>query len=288
MTLIIILIGMAVEHFVSVSDEIRRLAWFEHYLHWLENRLAQYKLWNGAGGVICTLSLPLILLLIIDYGLKTLFSPLSLLFALAVLLYSLGPKYLNAQLDDYIDALEEGNKAEAEILASEFVTSDNPMEQEHLILESILVLANERLFGVLFWFIVLGPFGALLYRLASLLHFQQSGIHGNYADSARDLYDILNWPTARLLAIGHALSGDLVDAVEAWREVERQSLSVNEDVIKASGLGALSYQHPDPTDIELSLEDHNYWIHSLQGLLNRTLLVWLSVLGLMTLSGWLT
>ena len=288
MTLIIILIAMAVEHFISVSDEIRRFGWFEHYQHWVENRLAKYKIWNGAGGVICTLLIPLFLVILVGCSLRGLFLPLSLLFALAVLLYALGPKYLNAELDDYINALEKGNKDEAEILASEFVSSETSIEQEQIILESILIQANERLFGVLFWFIMLGPFGASLYRLASLLRTQQSGIHGNYADAARDLCDILNWPSARLLALSFALSGDLVDAVEAWRETERQSLSVNEDIIKASGLGALSYQHPDTTDVELSLEDHNYWIHSLQGLLNRTLLVWLTVLGLVTLCGWLT
>jgi len=288
MTLIIILIAMAVEHFISVSDEMRRLGWFEYYQHWVENHLAHYKIWNGAGGVICTLLLPLLLVIIIDSTLRELFLPLGLLFALSVLLYTLGPKYLNAELDDYIDALEKGNKDEAEILASEFVSSETSIKQEQIIFENIFVQANERLFGVLFWFIVLGPFGALFYRLAILLRIQQSDIHGNYADAARDLCDILNWPSARLLALGFALSGDLVDAIEAWRKVERQFLSANEDVIKACGLGSLSYQHPDATDVELSLEDHHYWIRSLQGLLNRTLLVWLSVLGLMTLSGWLS
>jgi len=216
MTLIIILIAMAVEHFISVSDEMRRLGWFEYYQHWVENHLAHYKIWNGAGGVICTLLLPLLLVIIIDSTLRELFLPLGLLFALAVLLYTLGPKYLNAELDDYSDALEKGNKDEAEILASEFVSSETSIKQEQIIFENIFVQANERLFGVLFWFIVLGPFGALLYRLAILLRIQQSDIHGNYADAARDLCDILNWPSARLLALGFALSGDLVDAIEAY------------------------------------------------------------------------
>lgn len=288
MTLIIILIGIAVEHFVSVSDKVRNRDWFEHYLHWLENHLGQYKLWNSAWGIICTLSLPLLLIILIDCGLSALFLPFSWLFALAVLLYSFGQKYLVTYLDDYINALDEGNQTEAEIIAGEFISGDAPLENEKNILETILIQANERLFAVLFWFIVLGPFGAMLYRLASLLRSLQIDIHGNYADAVRDLYDILNWPSARLMALGNALSGNMVDAVEAWRGVERQSLSVNKDVITASGLGALSYQHPGIDDIELSLEDHSYWIRSLQGLLNRTLLVWLTVLGIMTLSGWLS
>ena len=34
-------------------------------------------------------------------------------------------------------------------------------------------------------------------------------------------------------------------------------------------------------------EDYLELLHSLQSLLNRALLLWLSVLGIMTLSGWL-
>lgn len=288
MTLIILLIGLLVEHFAGVSDDIRRLDWFNQYVHWLENRLAQYKIWNGATGIIITLSGPLLIILLIDYVLLSLFMPLSLLFALAILLYSLGPKYLHPQLDDYIDALEAGDEARAEELAVEFLAKDDTSQQnEQGILENIFVQANERLFGVLFWFLVLGPFGALFYRLASLLRLEQMEIHGDYPDASRDLYNILNWPTARLLALGNALSGNLVDAFEAWGENEKNSLQVNEAVIKASGLGALQYRPQSSNADDTLAEDSGYWFRMVQGLLNRTLIVWLIVLGLMTLAGWL-
>jgi AmpE protein len=89
------------------------------------------------------------------------------------------------------------------------------------------------------------------------------------------------------LALGNALSGHLVDAFEAWGENEQKSLQVNEAVIKASGLGALQYQPQSSADNEALSEDNSYWIRMTQGLLNRTLIVWLIVLGLMTLAGWL-
>jgi membrane protein required for beta-lactamase induction len=141
---------------------------------------------------------------------------------------------------------------------------------------------------VLFWFIVLGPFGAMLYRLTCILRQQQHDIYGGYAESARDLYNILNWPTARLFSLGNALTGNMVEAMEAWREVEKQSFSVNEKIICASGLGSLDYQPPENADEDTLLNDRIYWLRALQGLLNRNLLAWLTILGLMTLSGWLT
>ncbi|MGH8119293.1 MAG: hypothetical protein ACRESK_01615, partial [Gammaproteobacteria bacterium] len=152
------------------------------------------------------------------------------------------------------------------------------------LLEGILVYANHRLFAVLFWFMVLGPCGAVLYRLATALLQQYQEIHGGYGDSARDLCNILDWPASRLFALGNALTGNMVDALEAWREVEQNSLTVNENIIRASGLGALNY-HPSGDETEHLLDDRIYWVRALQGMLNRTLLVWLTVLGLMTLSG---
>src|SRR3972149_1596582 len=93
----------------------------------------------------------------------------------------------------------------------------------------------------------------------------------------------------RTMMVHFRMTGNMVDAMEAWREAEKQSLSVNDDVICAGGLGALSYrQQEDAADDEFVLQDKIYWLHALQGLLNRTLLAWLTVLGIMTLSGWLT
>ena len=280
MTLIIILIGMAIEHFVGVADDMRRFAWFDQMVRWLENRLAEYPLWNGSFGVIITLLGPLVVVALISLLFTELFLPLGLIFALLILIYSLGPRYLNPQLDDLIDAMEsDSDEATIEQLMNAFGYSAKLGNDFRILLENILVEANERLFGVLFWFIVLGPLGAILYRLSCLLWRQQSDIHGGYAESCRDLYNILNWPTVRLMALGNALTGNMVDAIEAWHEKESLSLTDNEDILCASGLGALAYTDED------SPENRVTWLESLQGLLNRNLLAWLSILGLMTLSG---
>jgi AmpE protein len=287
MTLIIILIGMAFEHFVGVDDKLRRFAWFNDYVRWLENRLAQHSMWNGAGGVVITLAGPLLVVALITLALSNLFFPLALLFSLVVLVYSLGPRYLNPQLDELIEALEEGDWDRTRELMSAFSDDADSFQNDQEILENILIEANERLFGVLFWFIVLGPFGAMLYRLTCILREQQRDIHGRYAESAQDLYNILNWLPARLFTLGNAVTGNMVDAMEAWSESEKQSLAVNEEVICASGLGALSYQPQENVDDESILNDRIYWLRAVQGLLNRTLLAWLTVLGIMTLSGWM-
>ena len=287
MTLFIILLALVIEHFAGVADHMRSPDWFLRYVHALEQRCNRYPFWNGPAGVVITLAGPLFLLAVLIGVFLHFFYPMALVISLVCLLYSFGPGYLNAQLNDFVHALETGDLARIQQISSDFfMDKQDDGQSDRNLLEGILVQANNRYFAVLFWFIVLGPSGAILYRLTAVLVREQIDVRGGYGDSVRDLYNILNWPASRLLALGNALTGSMVDAMEAWRQVEQRSLAVNEDVIRASGLGALHYQ-PVENETEHLLDDRIYWIRALRGMLNRTLLVWLTVLLLMTLSGWL-
>ena len=286
MTLIILLCGLGLEYFLGVLDDVRRLKWFSRYSDWLENKLVQSRYWNSAGGIILTLAGPLLLVLLIDYGLKNVFFPLSYLFALAVLLNSIGPVFLNQTLTAYVEALDAEDDVQARHYAGELchaVAAPDPDKDEEEIIGRIFIEANERLYAVIFWFIVLGPFGAMLYRLANSLKSKHQDIHGAYADSARHLNHILDWPSTRLFALGNALAGNMIEAIEAWRDNEDGSLLVNEAILIASGFGALHY-HPE-TDIQEENVERSYWIRASQALINRTLIVWLTILGIMTIAG---
>lgn len=286
MTLIILLCGLGLEYYLGALDDIRQLTWFRRYSDFLENKLVQSMYWNSAAGVILTLAGPLILILLIDYSLSELFFPLSYLFALAVLLNSFGPVFLDQSLDGYVKALDAEDDVQARHFAGELcnsIAAPDPNKDEQEIIGSIFVEANERLYAVIFWFIVLGPFGAMLYRLVNILKFKYQDVHGTYADSVRHLNKLLDWPSARLFALGNALAGNMIEAMEAWRVNEENSFNVNETVLISSGFGALHYR-PGTNTQEDDL-DRSYWIRATQGLINRTLIVWLTVLGIMTIVG---
>ena len=286
MTLIILLCGLALEYFLGVLDDVRQITWFSRYSDWLENKLVQSRYWNSTAGVIMTLAGPLFMILLIDYSLREVFSPLSYLFALVVLLNSIGPVFLNQSLNAYVEALDAEDDVQARHFAGELchsVAAPDPDKDEQEIIGNIFVEANERLYAVIFWFIVLGPMGAMLYRLANSLKLKYQDVHGAYADSARHLNHILNWPSARLFALGNALAGNMIEAMEAWRTNEDGSFTVNEAVLISSGFGALHYR--PRTDLQEDDLDRSYWIRASQGLINRTLIVWLTVLGIMTIAG---
>ena len=286
MTLIILLCGLALEYFLGALDDLRQLTWFSRYSDWLENKLVQSSYWNSATGVIMTLAGPLLLIVLIDYGLSELFFPLSYVFALIILLNSFGPVFLDHSLDAYVEALDAEDDVQARHYAGELchsVAAPDPEKDEQEILGSIFIDANERLYAVIFWFIVLGPFGAMLYRLVNSLKFKYQDVHGAYADSVRHLNHILNWPSVRLVALGNALAGNMIEAMEAWGTNEDSSFNVNETVLISSGFGALHYR--PGTDRQEENLDRSYWVRATQGLINRTLIVWLTVLGIMTIAG---
>ncbi len=301
MTLIAILLVLAIERFVGAVDHLRHFGWFRSYWRWCENRLSTRSLWQGPLGVIAILLPPLLLLAVVIQALHSITPVLDFLLACGVLLYCLGPADLGHQVSRYTEALEAGDRESAAEARAAFI---NHRWQNYgplgATLASLLEQANVRLFAVLFWFAVLGPVGALLYRLTAELHRHYHEVHGGFANSIRDLYNLLNWPTTRLSALGFALAGNLVDAIEGWRRAEARSLAVNEDVLIESGLNALQFPQVYGNDAddtgsetvadgttagEPHSDDIISWVDMARGLENRTLIVWLSVLAVMTIAG---
>lgn len=296
MTLIAILLVLAIERFVGAVDHLRYFGWYETWWRWLQQRLAGQAFWQGPAGVIMVLLPPLLLLGLASVLLNHYAPGLDFVLACAVLLYSLGPADLGHQVSRYTEALQAGDEAAADAARRAF---HNPRwdDQGQLgsTICSLIGQTNSRLFAVLFWFAVLGPVGALLYRLAAEVHRQVADGYGGFADAVRDLYNLLNWPTTRLSALGFALAGHLVDATAGWRRAEAKSLSVNETVLIESGLGALQFrqQYADESAAAETgsapatpqTDDIIEWVETTRGLENRTLIVWLSVLAIMTIAG---
>jgi len=297
MTLIAILLVLAIERFIGAVDHLRKFGWYRHYWRWLENRLSQRSIWQSPLGVVTVVLPPLIVLALVSIALHSISPVLDFLLACIVLLYSLGPADLGHQVRRYTEALTSGDPIEADEALGGF---RNPRLEERYgrlagILCSLFEQANVRLFAVLFWFVILGPFGALLYRLTAELWQRYAEVHGRFADGVRDLYNLLNWPATRLAALGFALAGSLVEALEGWHGAEARRLDVNEAVLCEAGLGALNYQQlsDEAGDAAAaSAEPDNEtligWVEAARGLETRTLIVWLSVLGIMTIAGWMT
>jgi len=284
MTLIFILIALGLDFFLGGLERFRNYNWFISLFYVLEKRLAHYKFWDGTLGLIALLTIPVLALFLIISTLDHWSTILEAFFVLLVLIYCLAPEALDDRLDHFISAIDEEDTDSVSALSDELIdvsVIDDEDANEKAVIKSVLVEAHKRSFAVIFWFLVLGVVGALLYRLVNELNDEMDDIRSGFADSNNVLLNILEWPSTRIMVIGLALSGSLVDALSKWKESEQLSFDVNNKVLIEAGMGALQYM----PEIDVPDRDNSYWIGELKALINRTLIICLAVLGIMTLSG---
>jgi adenosylcobinamide-phosphate synthase len=157
--------------------------------------------------------------------------------------------------------------------------------------ESVLENGNDALFGALFWFLLLGAPGVVMYRLVNTLDAMWGYRTERYLQFglvAAKLDDLLNWPSARLTALGYILAGDTARGWRCWRTQGHRSDSPNGGVVMAAGAGALGVQLGGPTSYHGVMSDKPLLgegvpargpdIYRAIRLVQRALLIWLTVI----------
>ncbi|HKJ95516.1 MAG TPA: hypothetical protein VKA32_07800, partial [Gammaproteobacteria bacterium] len=147
---------------------------------------------------------------------------------------------------------------------------------------------HERLFGALFWFVLLGPAGAAGYRLVALSRDFAAGSDGagrGLVAAAQGAFRWLSWLPVRGLAAAFALAGSFVHCMEGWRAARStRGVPGNRDheLLAATGLGALGVPPlgGDRDVLERTLEDA-------LALQRRARMIWIALIALLTLAGWI-
>ena len=99
------------------------------------------------------------------------------LFAVLVLLFSLGPRDLDDEVEDYGDALQSGDAAPSGAWPRSCWKGCRQTCRQigtEAVERAIYVQANNRIFGVVFWFLLVGPTGAWAFRVLDLLRHRVS------------------------------------------------------------------------------------------------------------------
>jgi adenosylcobinamide-phosphate synthase len=168
----------------------------------------------------------------------------------ALLLYlCLGLRSLRDHLLPIHAALLAGDLPLARALTSRIVSRDTTHALEADLAkagaESLLENGNDAVFGTLFWFLVGGGPGALLFRLANTVDAMwgyRTTRFNLFGRVAARIDDVLNYVPARLTALSYALlapGAGRLRALRCWRMQARAWSSPNAGPVMASGAGAL-------------------------------------------------
>lgn len=313
MNFVIILISIALERFINCGRYFARFAWFDAYLKRLHSLTSKTNLWQGVIGFLIALLPPVIIVAIVYFLFsQILYGLIGYLIALAVLIYCLGPEDIFAKFQAYltinkvtpVDAASTATKSKAKAETEPATKTDESQKSqgdnldltpiEHLIIDkpehaselkrsitsSIFFNYNQAIFAVAFWFVVLGPIGAVLYRITALIKqaaFKSGSHHAQLAQPAKCFLDILDWIPVRLLGLGYALVGDFSACFNFWLRHVLTSIKMNKEFIIRSGLVALDV---DATDASTATLNEN---RSALELVERTTILYLVVFALIIL-----
>lgn len=309
MNLIALLIGLVVERLATQLFHLRELRWFDRVIDAGCEQVERIGNWPAIIPVVFLALLLMSPVFILTYLLGDALLGFPYLFlAIVVLFFSLGPNDIGEDVDDYCSAIESSDPEKIRISAKALLEKDVPEDgwtRIRKVEEAVFVQANNRLFAVIFWFVLLGPLGAWGYRVTDLIRRravfsanraveaeaededETSGNAQRIAEASTSLHSWLAWVPARLTALGYALAGSFDGALAAWRTTPDPMPATtgehNENLLARVGTAALALPE---------IEDESEAARGIRGaatansLVFRLLFLWALVIAGMTLYGW--
>src|SRR5690606_7531347 len=160
----------------------------------------------------------------------------------AAVFYAWGPRDLDVDVQAVVDAPDAASRGEA--LARLRPAAATGAGQARDAVGRVFVAALRRWFGVLFWFVVLGAVGALLYRLVAYAAEDEPALYlpAGTVEGGRRLLAVFDWPVAQLMALSLALVGNFDVVVSAWKGAGGAALRAGTDMLAAVGRASVRWE----------------------------------------------
>lgn len=250
MVFIAMLLALALERFFDWGH-LRRWQWFDQYCQLLGRTVDRLTPPLRLAAWV----LPLVILIgIVEYILSGwLYGFLRFLFDFVVLLYCFGPVNFWAQLFECLQAMNQGDAHLTSVrikAAFPYISAPNSQALHQALVRAIFIDGYKRVFVVLFWFAILGPMGAVLYRLTILANNRATA---DVTALSTRAVEILDWLPSRVLGVFFALGGHFVRVLGQWQKYAFQGLQASDTLVAETGVAALdvSMSKPLPENGEL-------------------------------------
>ncbi|WP_444898847.1 regulatory signaling modulator protein AmpE [Microbulbifer sp. VAAC004] len=289
MTLLIILLTLGLVQIWGSGAPLHRDHWFDRWSTHIEG-LSPLQ---GKEGLLLGFSvLPPVLMaaLAMAFAQSSAGALGGLLLGVPLLLYCLGRGNFNETLSAYLRNWYRGDfngaaEAARPLLREIHESAAEGGRLHEQVFRGAAYSAFERLFAVLFWFILLGIPGALLFRLSALYAERARGTEQE-AVAARWLW-LLEWVPVRLMGLSFAIVGNFAGCYRAWRQClmcrERDTDQVLESYLEGALGGIDASECSASADLSHIQRQSGAEIEGLQALLSRSLLLWITALALTVL-----
>ncbi len=282
MELLVILIALGLVQIWGSGGPVQQDQWFERLISALGSVLEQPRIM-----LVLLVGIPCLSILLLFWLLEDVaFGLPSLALAIIVLLYSLGRGEFSDKIQTYLNSWNQGNFESA----YEYATAIGDFQQSEAINDyvalheqvrrTLLYEGFERWFAVVFWFLVLGPVGALAYRLSYFCG-RSSQLQPRHKQLALRMVHYLDWLPVRLLAFSFNLAGDFVCGFNRWLQVIFENLPAME-LLDGCGCAAMNgSEQAYPVEQDKFIQFAREQLLASQALLSRSVIVWLIIIALL-------
>ncbi len=277
MALLALIIALFIEHYYHKSSsnarsKVSHRSFFSRYQEAMGNWFGEQSWYKGGVGQALLLLGPVLIIYCFfswyhhDWwhhgGLFG--SLLMLVVAVGVLVLCLGPESPRKSLAHYYKARAEHQDQSAFEVAALFTgknSAENIEELDKQVAKAIFKKSQTRYFAVILWFMLLGPAGALLYRLTNwYLEHGEKPLDSAVSDESQDTGEqeadqsqgfayklnlILEWIPARLTALAYLFAGDMSSGVS---KIKSDFLNFDKDglaFVQDAGFASLGFYEAD-------------------------------------------
>ena len=249
MIFITITLAFTLDHFYGEPKRLHPLVGFGWWADKLEESLNRQQDNALSGRLAGALALALAILPILFAALyfrSVLIAPFNLLFDVVILALAIGHNSLREHSINIAMPLLKGDLEAAKKAVAMIVSRDTAELDQNQIskatIESVLENGSDAIFAAVFWYLVAGLPGVILYRLVNTLDAMwgyKTGRYLYFGWFAARFDDVLNVIPARLTALSYALAGNYKSAMQCWQAQAKQWYSINAGPVMAAGAGAL-------------------------------------------------
>jgi adenosylcobinamide-phosphate synthase len=287
-----VLLAVALDRLLPDRQGIKPFAWYRDWAESVEERFNGGRRSHGVGAVLLAIVPIVVAVALARYILSELGWILGFVFDVVVLYLCLDVYRLGKTANGVAQALVSGDLHEANAQLRDLTGKGAPELNEATIarsaVEGVLKQGNSLVVSPIFWFLLLGPFGAVLQRLSSILDMLWGHRYERFAEfgwAAARFDDLLGWIPARITALSYALMGSFEDALHCWRKRMGVWSDINSGPLLASGFGAMHMQSCetaaefgefDDRAADVVIPDASH-VQRVVALVWRVLLLWLAI-----------